>query len=267
MTLTPLEERTPMGTLIRKEWNPGFYREVLRVEKTSHRAICAAEKKDFNPCRSKPFDKYGGHCPQHRVSPLTGEPVDTPPTNTTGLQVTDVHTDLKIISRKQLYMNFPRCNNCPLRGGCELNTPDYHCKVMEDNFFTFIDSIRYDYDLTNLDLTTLYNGALRWAKAMYLSAIENNWSPTEDESIVAQVASVRQSKEFRSCMKDLGLTRAERMKARRDAAQVSIEAAQMKKEVDLSMVMAGIAEKSMMELAELAKRNNPSKDDVHETQS
>lgn len=239
-----------MGTRNRKSFDPGYYREVLRIEKTLRRAICAAEKPDFTPCKKEPNAKYGDYCFIHKGLAMPEEiRVTDASSQTHGL--TKNKKDLKIMTRNDLLMQFPRCNNCPLRAdACELFTPDKHCLVQENFFYKFVDLIRFDHDIYDMDLFTLYDAALNWSSSKYYLSVKNQWSPTSDEAILMQIASVRESKEFRSCMKALGLTREQRKRSQASDATIGIQAARAAADIDLSQVMAEIASKSLQQLGQ-----------------
>lgn len=260
MTELPQEvlHKTPMGTLIRKNWQKPYYEKILRVERVTRHAICGSPKKNYEPCRQRPQEQYGFGCRLHKYN-LDDEYSSNPDFvsgsdsnnstnglyNPSGVSVENYEREkglFKHIMPQQYFRkNFSRCNVCNVKAECAQNLVDSHCRIEEDMFYQFLESIRHDYDIqdfTQVDMFMIYNAAFRWLNGIVLQINQNLYSPTNDDVIRIQIAAVRESKEFRETMQKLGLTRDARQKMRRKDFQIGISTAQAVSKMSIANLMA-----------------------------
>lgn len=210
-------EKTTIGTAIRKEWSKDYYQRVLSLEKKLRRPVCAAKTKENFPCSRPPKEETGFYCGIHRsyvpidentnISEL--EQGNNPTNVDTGLTknesfITHLH------KKKQILQQFHRCALCPLRTECDMFEDESHCKIEEDTFYTFIDTIRQDYQIQQFDMYMIYRAAIAYAKSMYSDMLAVDYLPSSDQAFDFQMSSIRLTKEFRESVKALGLTRHQR---------------------------------------------------------
>lgn len=248
---------SPIGTFIRDIWTKDYYRQVLRIERVSNHKICGAPKKNLTPCRSYPKEQYSYYCSIHKPDLTTkgnNTTSDLPSNNPNriGDQIASQHRGLENYEKEKgifqpqmsltyLRRTFAKCNNCLVRADCVQNIPDSHCTIEEDMFNKFLDGVRNDYDIqdfTQIDMWMIYDAAFALINRIRFQIIKQLYSPTEDNALRIEIAGVRSSKEYRECMKSLGLTRNERQKLKRKDFQIGISATKASAQISLASQMA-----------------------------
>lgn len=255
-------EKTPMGTVVRKFWTPKFRREILNIEKNLKRGICGAETVDGLPCRSHSKEKYFWYCYSHRPNPNeTNSPLDellpfiSGDSSTTGLAQIERARDIELMDRPMLIRTFRQCNFCQIRSTCDRFLPDQHCTIQEDEFYGFVDTVRDDHDLRKIDMYVIYRAAQAFANSQYLMMAQNMVNVFSDEAKNIRVATVRESKEFRECLKDLGITRSERQKSIDRSKGLAIGAVKATAEVTVAQIMAEYSKRTLQEEAQRRRMN------------
>lgn len=255
-------EKTPMGTVIRKFWTPKYRREILNIEKDLKRGICGGETTEGLPCRSYAKEKYYWYCYSHRPNPNDiNKPIDellpfiNGESSKYGLAQIERSKDIEIMNRDMLIRTFRQCSMCQIRSTCDRFLPDQHCLVQEDEFYGFVDTIRDDYDLRKIDMYVIYRAAQAFANSQYLQMAQNMVNVFSDDAKNIRVATVRESKEFRECLKDLGITRGERQKSIDRQKGLAIGAVKATAEVTIAQIMGEIKKRTLQEEAQRQKLN------------
>jgi hypothetical protein len=270
----PVLTKTPMGTVTRTSWEPGYYREVLRVEKTTRRAICAAPRKsDGQPCRSQPREKFGYYCNFHQGDTSDAQIQDLQPgdhptavsTNVGSMARSSQHVK-QVLTKEFLHKSFPQCDRCPVRADCTVGMSESHCKFGEDIYWTMIDSIRTEYDVSQTDMYMIHRGVMAWVKSVYAEVIENEFSPTSDPAVIMRVASFKQAKEYREIMQKMGMTRGERKKSQSKFAELTIEADKAATSKSLAEMMGEYAKSAMQEKEYQPTKRKPKDMEVIESE-
>lgn len=242
-----------MGTVTRTTWEAGYYREVLRIEKTTRRAICGAPRKsDRQPCRSQPREQFGYYCNFHRGDTKDAQIQDLQPgdhptavsTNIGSMARSSQHVK-QVLSKEFLYKSFPQCDRCPVRTDCSVGSSESHCKFGEDIYWTMIDSIRTEFDISQTDMYMIHRAVMAWVKSVYAEIIENEFSPTSDPAVIMRVQQFKQAKEYREIMHKLGMTRGERKKSASKFVELSIEAEKAATNKSLAEMMGDYAKSAM----------------------
>lgn len=255
-------EKTPMGTYVRSFWTPKFQREILNIEKELKRALCGAQTLDGLPCRGYPKEKYFWYCHNHKPNPNDVDkplkemtPYISSNVETTGLANFERSKELQIMDRKMLIRTFRQCNNCQLRSTCDKFTPDLHCTIQEDEFYHFVDTLRTDFDIRKMDMYIVYRAAQAFANSQYLQMAQNMVNVFSTEAKNMRVATVRESKEFRECLKELGVTRGERQKSVDRQKGLTIGAVKATAELTIAQMMSEYKRRTIKEEAERTRLN------------
>ncbi len=245
-------ERTTIGTVIRKEWSKDYYQRVLSLEKKMRRPICGALTKSNFPCKNSPKKIAGYFCKIHKSSDTKTDLTDltqgnNPSAVSTGvtntLEVQQVHKHSDILKK------FHKCYLCYLRTECDSfratpensDEPNPHCQIEEDIFYTFIDTVRQDYQLSQIDIYMVNTAAIMYAKAFYMQMIQGDYHALSDESQDVMMATIRLTKEFRESVKALGLTRHQRNQAYQRDMKIGVDAVQAQQQANLSQLMSEAA--------------------------
>ena len=201
---TPLKE-TPLGTVIRPEWTDAYYKLVAKAEMDNKKAICGAPRKDGEPCRGHPNEKYGWFCRLHKYSgelQLTSQEAKHP---------AKVTPRVPILLNDEIRNGLARCNICPVRNRCELNLVGHYCRLEERIVNQFMDTAKQDYEISPLDEFQLIAAALSYIVIIRARLNQSMMSSLDAEAAKLSWLAPREQKEFIRLMKELGLTRKERM--------------------------------------------------------
>lgn len=241
-----LPDKTAMGTRVRNHWTKEYYNDILRIEKNERKPICGAPTKNNYPCRKTPKSKYQDYCGIHRSRSKKGLAKDAlagndPP----GVSTNIIKTNESIIShahsREEILMTFHQCKNCYIRDTCPKGEIDKHCRIQEDGFYTFIDTVRQDYEIQQLDMYMIYKTAIAYVKGMYADIIQKEYLPASDEYHEQHMSAIRLSKEYRENLKGLGLTRHQRNVYYQKDMKIGVEAVKAQSQVSLAETMAKAA--------------------------
>lgn len=215
-------DETPLGTIIRPEWDDTYLKQVFEAEQTARRAICGVPRKDNKPCRGKPNKDFGFYCRMHRH---TGKPQPT------AQEIADpVLTDARLPAKRkpaplllndEIRMGLTQCNVCPTRNHCALYVIGDHCRIEERIFHRFIDTIKADYSIDEVDMFMIMSAGWRFIGMFRAQLATSRMNPIDAEASKLTWYGPRESKEFIRIMKELGLTRKERLEQDKDRLGVS----------------------------------------------
>lgn len=208
-----LLEDTDLGTVIRAEWEKEYLEQVIDVEKDLRRAICGAPKKDGSPCKGRPKKEYHYYCRLHRETgelQLTPKEVKNPMLLQAKLPIPPV---LKI---DEIRNGLLKCNVCPVRKDCSEFLKGNYCTIEERILIRFINTAKEDYDLQFIDEYMLIAAGFRFINSWRAQMATSRMDPVEAESSHLNWWAPREMKEFVRLMKELGLTRKERLEQERD---------------------------------------------------
>ncbi|MHA2274213.1 MAG: hypothetical protein ACXAC2_00500 [Candidatus Kariarchaeaceae archaeon] len=241
-----LPDKTAMGTRVRESWTKEYYNYVLRIEKNERRPICGAPTKNNYPCRKPPQEHYSDYCGIHRPRKSKGNPREdqagnSPPAVSTNIVKTEEPILEHVHSRDEIVMTFHQCNNCYIRDTCPKGEVDNHCRIQEDGFYTFIDTVRQDYEIQQIDMFMIYKVAIAYVKGMYADIIQKEYLPASDEYHDQHMTAVRLSKEYREGLKALGLTRHQRNTYYQKDMKLGVEAVKAQSQASLAETMARAA--------------------------
>lgn len=202
----PMLRETPLGTIIRTEWSDGYYKLVVRAEQEMRRGICGAPKKDESPCRGRPTENHGYYCRLHRYTgnlQLTSQEVKHPAKLETVRPPVLLNTEIR--------HGLARCNICPVRNKCDSNLPGHYCTIEERLVHQFLNTARADYEVSPLDEFSLVVAALAYVNIIRARFNQAGMTAVDAEASKLSWHAPRDQKEFIRIMKELGLTRKERM--------------------------------------------------------
>jgi len=234
-------ERTLIGTVIRTIWSKEYYQLVLRAEKQVHKPICGAPTKKKYPCRNFPQEEYGWYCGIHKglknINPNDSPAVTLPSAYSSGSTSNSNTTVIHIHSLAELRLQFHQCDGCYIRDRCPSFEAESHCRIEEDHFHGFIDTLRDNYQISQIDMYTASKAALMYGKSVYAEMMEVQWQVGSKEAYDMQKSSIRMSKEFRDCVKALGLTRDQRNRTYQKDMKLGLEG------VKVQQTQASLAER------------------------
>ena len=213
-------EETPLGTVTRPEWGNDYYREVIGVEQKTHRAICGAPtKKDGKPCKGRPQRKFHHYCRIHR---FTGE------SQPTAQEVSDPARALAktrarppVLVNDEIRLGMTACSVCPVRNQCEAYVPGDHCRIEERVFHRFLNTVKADYEVQDIDMFMIMAAGWRFIGMFRAQLGVSRMDSVDAESTKVSWYGPRESKEFVRLMKELGLTRKERIEQEKERLGVS----------------------------------------------
>lgn len=213
MTDEELLEETPLGTVVRDHWVDVYYKEVLTTEQDIRRAICGAAKKDGSPCKGKPAEKYGYYCRIHRH---TGAPQPTSQEIADPANVIAKRERTPLLLNDEIRMGLTTCSICTVRNQCSMYVPGDFCKIEERIFHRFLDTVKTDYDVAPIDAFMLLNAGWRFINLWRAQLAVSRMDPVDAEKTKMTWTGPRESKEFIRVMKELGLTRKERIEQQKE---------------------------------------------------
>jgi len=213
-----LLEDTPLGTIIRSDWDNEYLKEVYEIEKGLRRAICGARKKDGSPCKGKPKKEYHYYCRLHRETgelQLTPAEVQNPIVSQANLPATQRVTP-PVLKVDEIRHGLLKCNICPVRKDCEEYLQGHYCRIEERIMNNFIETVNRDYELEYVDQHMLISAGFRFINGWRAQIAASRMNPIEAEASHLNWWAPREMKEFVRLMKELGLTRKERLEQQRD---------------------------------------------------
>jgi len=230
---------------------------VAREEQRARKAICGAPKKDGNPCRSHPTQKYGYYCRLHKY---TGDLQATPQESIHPAKVTPRPP---VLLNDEIRHGLARCNICPVRNKCFDNLPGHFCRVEERIVHQFMDTARQDYEISPLDEFQLVAAALSYVVIIRARLNQAMMSSADAEATKMSWLAPREQKEFIRLMKELGLTRKERLDQETRRAQAGRPAI-IADGLTLGQVMSQLQESSDITLTQqlTVKKKDPNVIDV-----
>ncbi len=210
-------DETALGTIIRPEWDDTYLKQVFEAEQTARRAICGVPRKDHKPCRGKPNEDYGFYCRMHRH---TGKPQPTAQEVSDPI-LANARTPAKkqtapLLLNDEIRLGLTQCNVCPTRNHCGLFVPGDHCRIEERIFHRFIDTIKADYSIEPIDMFLIMPAGWRFIGMFRAQLATSRMDPIDAEASKLTWYGPRESKEFIRIMKELGLTRKERLEQEKD---------------------------------------------------
>lgn len=203
--MTDLLDEAPLGTVIRSDWDIPYYKAVLRVEQEAQRAICGAPKKDGKPCKGKPQKKYGYYCRLHRYS---GELQLTPQESALA---TAAKSRPPVLLNDEIRNGLANCNICPIKRQCSEFTPGHFCMIEERIIHQFIETVKEDYQVEDLDMFAVIQAGLSFINTWRIRMAQSRMDPVDAEQTRLAWSAPREMKEYTRTMKELGLTRKERI--------------------------------------------------------
>lgn len=211
-------EETPFGTVTRPEWSNDYYREVIEVEQETRRSICGAPKKNGEPCKGRPARKFHHYCRIHR---FTGESQPTAqevsdPAKAGSKALTQMKARPPILINDEIRLGLTDCGVCPVRNQCGIYTPGDHCRIEERIFHRFLDTVKKDYEVQDIDMFMVMAAGWRFIGMFRAQLGVSRMDPVDAESTKVSWYGPRESKEFVRLMKELGLTRKERIEQEKD---------------------------------------------------
>lgn len=211
-------EESPLGTVVRPEWTNDYYREVIEVEQDARRAICGAPKKDGKPCKGRPKKDHYHYCRLHRITgdlqPTAQEVSD--PARAGAKALTEVKARPPILINDEIRLGLTSCGVCPVRTQCSVYVPGDHCRIEERIFHRFLDTVKGDYEIQDIDMFMVMGAGWRFIGMFRAQLGVSRMDPVDAESTKVSWYGPRESKEFVRLMKELGLTRKERMDQERE---------------------------------------------------
>lgn len=227
---TPMVRQTPLGTVIRSEWNEDYYKRVVKFEQGARRAICGAPKKDGDPCKGRPEEQHHYYCRLHRV---TGD-----------MQLSAAEKGIvpQPIPRVPILLNsevrnmLANCNICAIRNKCDEFIPGHYCVIEERAYHNFVNTAKQDYDVSDLDMYSLIPAAMSFLNIVRVRLAQSRMTPQDAEASRVSWMAPRESKEFIRLMKELGLTRKERLDQQRHRTGT----ASLPQQTTLAEIMSGL---------------------------
>jgi hypothetical protein len=116
-----------------------------------------------------------------------------------------------ILAKQELRTMFFRCDTCIDRNICRVCIPSGYCQIEEQIFFEFYQEASGHYGLEPIDRFALYNAAMSMLRGMRANRVLAKISVGSGEDSRLTWLAVRESKEFRDGLKELGISRKERV--------------------------------------------------------
>lgn len=233
--MTTVLKQTALGTAIREPWNEWYYQRVIDVESETGRSICAAPKKDGDPCRGRPEEQHGHYCRLHKMSgelQLTAGNVKHP----------IKHVDsIPILQEDHIRLALQACDVCPVRRTCGKFMVGHYCRIEEQLVNRFMLMVETNYEIDEIDRFSVMQAALGYAAMFRGRVAQGKISPQEAEASRLSWMAPRESKEFVRVMKELGLTRKERIEQQKQRMGV----AALPSNTTLAQIMSGMGTKEV----------------------
>ncbi len=269
---------TALGTMKRDFWSKDHLNRVLEVEKTKQVAICGAMTTKNDVCRNRPKPKYdhycGNHKPSRRMGALKeGEKIQSSASVDIELPtehnpfVTDSEIKHPQTLRSYLLQTFSRCNVCPIRMTCSSFVVDAHCSIEEGVFRDFVTDIITSYDITTSELNIVYMAGWAWVKTFKNRMIEAQFDTTREENQPFLTYAFRESREYRQCMRDLGITRSRRKHDEKASISVGGQTLTPGNVSSLAQMMSALAEAGEVTIEQKTKIKKSNKDVVESNNS
>ena len=240
----PVLKQTPLGTVIRDEWPDAYYKTVVHVEQTARRAVCGAPKKDGKPCKGQPTKKHGYYCRLHRYTgklQLTSQEVKYPSKVTKGRY--------PVLFDEEIRLGLAHCNLCPVRNKCNEMIPGHYCVIEERIVHQFLNTAKEDYEVDPLDEFSLIAAALSYINVVRIRIAQSRMAPREAEETRLSWSGPREQKEFVRLMKELGLTRKERLEQEAKRAAIG-KPGLIPGGASLAQVMSQVQEAQQIEISQ-----------------
>ncbi len=249
----PMLRTTALGTAIRQEWTNGYYKLVVGAEQEMRRGICGAPKKDETPCKGQPQKKHGYYCRLHRYTgklQLTSQEAKHP------VKVTKQPPP--VLFNDEIRNGLARCNICPVRNRCEMNLPGHFCRIEERIVHQFLNTAKEDYEVDPLDEFSLVAAALSYINIIRARINQAGMTPRDAEQDRLSWYAPRDQKEFIRLMKELGLTRKERLEQEAKRAAIG-RPGLMAGGASLAQVMSELQQAKQIEISQtvtIKKKDN-----------